>query len=368
MTEASPKPIRVMIVDDTTTMREVLRRVLSSDPEVEVVYSAIHGGDAMEHLDTARPDVVVLDLEMPVMDGMSTLIAIRRQHPRLPVILFSTHSLRGARITIEALTRGATDYAHKPVAASLAEGIRTVRTELLAKVKLHGRPSPVDASPGQLQVTACAPCSSAPPELLVVGASTGGPNALVTLFANLRKPLPIPALVVQHMPPVFTRMLARRLSEQTGHIVREARDGDPIEPGIVLLAPGDHHLRVVRRDGAWVAGVDQGLHELSCRPSIDVLFRSAADGWGSRTVGVVLTGMGVDGVDGCARLVGAGARVLVQDQESSVVWGMPGAVYQRGLSHHCASPVRLADKLNACLGPAAVRARAQGGRLDVKIA
>jgi two-component system, chemotaxis family, protein-glutamate methylesterase/glutaminase len=332
----SSGPIRALVVDDAVVVRRLVADVLGSDPDIEVVGTASDGRLALAKLAATDPDVVVLDVEMPVMDGMATLAAIRRERPRLPVIMFSTLTERGAAATLEALALGATDYVTKPAnVGSVTLAMQRVREELIPKIRaVTGRlprallPGPALAGPRPAR-----PARPAQrPEIVAVGTSTGGPNALAELLPALPGDLGVPVVVVQHMPPVFTKLLADRLAGKCQLRVAEGVHGATVEPGQVWIAPGDHHM-VVRRDGTTVRlATNQDPQENSCRPAADVLFRSVADAYGGRALAVVLTGMGQDGLRGCERLLEGGGRVLAQDEASSVVWGMPGYVARAGLA------------------------------------
>jgi two-component system chemotaxis response regulator CheB len=289
---------------------------------------------------------------MPVMDGLETLRELRRSFPDLPVIMFSTLTDRGAAATLEALELGAQDYVTKPAnVGSVQASMASVREQLIPKIKaLHwhsprGRADGHGLLPRQAGLARAAATGSSAPstvlragepthavDVVLLGVSTGGPDALATVLPALPATFPVPVLVVQHMPPTFTRLLAQRLDGRSTLQVKEAQDGDVVRPGQVLLAPGDFHLRLQRSTGNVVARLDQRTPENFCRPSVDVLFRSAAQVYGAGCLGVVLTGMGTDGARGAGDIVAAGGQVVVQDQATSVVWGMPGAVAQAGLA------------------------------------
>jgi len=326
----SVAPIRVMLVDDSSVVRRVVGDVLAGDPELTVAGTAANGRLALATLEKVAPDVVVLDVEMPELDGLQTLAELRRRRPRLPVIMFSTLTARGAIVTLDALARGASDYVTKPSnTAGIADAVQRVRDELVPRIKAlvwRGRPG------GRGPIAPPVPRAvQAPVEAIVLGVSTGGPNALATLVPELPADLGVPLLIVQHMPPVFTRFLAERLAARAKVPVVEAQAGMPAEPGHVYVAPGDFHL-VVERPGPGPARLrtTQDPPEHSCRPAVDVLFRSAARAYGAGTLGVVLTGMGHDGCAGAGAIRAAGGQVLAQDEASSVVWGMPGAVVEAG--------------------------------------
>ncbi|UDY24079.1 protein-glutamate methylesterase/protein-glutamine glutaminase [Nocardioides sp. Kera G14] len=331
--------IRVLIVDDSALIRRLIASALLDAHEIEIVGKARDGLEAIDMVEELQPDVVTLDIEMPRLDGLGALERIRASHPRLPVIMFSTLTERGAAATLEALSRGASDYVTKPSnTGSVAEGLASVRDQLVPRIRaLAGMrllapatpaPRPRRAEP----VVSGTKAHAGPPEVLLIGCSTGGPDALATLLTDLPAHLPVPVLVVQHMPPVFTTMLAQRLDKISPFTVREAVEGDVPRAGTVLLAPGDFHVRVVARAGGVALKLDQGPQENFCRPAVDVLFRTASEVYGGRAVATILTGMGQDGLEGVRALAEKGARVLVQDEASSVVWGMPGAVAMAGLA------------------------------------
>ncbi|HTZ44221.1 MAG TPA: chemotaxis response regulator protein-glutamate methylesterase [Jatrophihabitans sp.] len=329
--------IRVLIVDDSVVIRRLLADSLAVDPRVEVVATAANGQLALAKLATTAIDVVILDVEMPVLDGLQTLREIRRTNRRLPVIMFSTLTERGARITIEALASGASDYVTKPAnVGSVAESREAIRTQLLPRVlALGGSPAAAPRAvpaPAPVIPARPAPPPTQVPSVLVIGSSTGGPEALGALLPQLPASLPVPVLIVQHMPPLFTTLLAERLNRTTALAVREAAGGEPLLPGTVYLAPGDFHLEVTAGHGRSRTALTSAPPEHYCRPSVDVLFRSAARCYGAGVLAVVLTGMGSDGRDGAGQIVRAGGQVLAQDRESSVVWGMPGAVAGAGLA------------------------------------
>jgi len=334
------RKIRVMVVDDAVVVRRIVTDVLSADPDIEVVGTAPNGRLALGKLAQLAPDLITLDIEMPEMDGLETLVELRKSHPRLPVIMFSTLTERGASATLEALARGASDYVTKPAnVGSVTLAKERIRDELIPRIRaLSGRvamlPRPaVRAAPKPASATA--PSRPALPlrvDVLVIGVSTGGPNALAELIPGLPEDFPLPIAIVQHMPPVFTRFLADRLSATSKLRVREGEEGGVLEPGVVWVAPGNYHM-ILRRDADRVrVSLNQASPENSCRPAVDPLFRSAVDLYGNRTLGLILTGMGQDGLIGSGAIRRAGGQVLAQDEASSVVWGMPGAVVGAGLA------------------------------------
>jgi two-component system chemotaxis response regulator CheB len=350
--------IRVLVVDDAVVFRRLVADELSADPAIEVVGTAANGRIALAKLDQVNPDLVILDIEMPELDGLATLREIRKIRPRLPVIMFSALTERGAAASLDALSLGATDYFAKPVSAGGLDAARQVlRDELIPEIKaLCGRqangslltpsPIPTPAAPAPRAEAAIV-------EVVAIAASTGGPNALADVFAGLPADLPVPVVLVQHMPPMFTRLLAQRLSAHSAVPVEEAQAGGVLRPGHACLAPGDFHL-AVGLDGDRVrTRLTQDPPENSCRPAADVLFRSVARTFGPGTLAVVLTGMGQDGLRGCEAIRAAGGQVVVQDEATSVVWGMPGSVARAGLADRVL-PLGL-------VGPEIVR-RARAGR------
>ena len=385
-------PIRVLIVDDAVVVRRLLSDIISKDRMLEVVGTAANGKIALSKIPTLKPHVIVLDLEMPVMDGLQTLDELKRQRLGIPVIAFSATTLRGAKSTFEALAKGAVDYVTKPSTLKKDRSVfETVELQLIPRLKTFGRkrlnrstnqakkrpsaPIPQKSPPARPAIiarpadarfdtrkptlgpsatkpqvsavpTARKPIAIGPPKLLTIGTSTGGPNALTELLSNLRAPLPVPVLIVQHMPPLFTKILAERLSANTGHKVLECVHGTQIEPGQIWVAPGNFHMVVTRSPTGYRLRTHQGKPENSCRPAVDVLFRSVAEAYGPKVLALVLTGMGCDGLQGCQKIYEAGGQIMAQDQESSVVWGMPGFVAKEGLASVVAPLPRLAEEVS----------------------
>lgn len=348
--------IRVLVVDDSALIRRLVITVLSAEADVEVVGYARNGLEAIDKVRELEPDAVTLDIEMPELDGLGALRGIRESHPRLPVVMFSTLTEKGASKTLEALSLGASDYVTKPSnTGSVAESMQSVRDQLVPKIRALTAVRRMAAHAGPLvrrSSVVAAPVRehAGHPEVLLIGCSTGGPDALSSVLEQLPGDLGVPVLVVQHMPPVFTTMFSKRLDKVSPLRVREAEDGDVLEPGLVLVAPGDWHLQVKSSVAGTVrVALDQGPQESFCRPAVDPLFRSAASVWGGRALAVVLTGMGQDGMLGAKTLHDAGARVLVQDEETSVVWGMPGAVAQAGLADEVLPLDQVAGRIAALL-------------------
>ena len=398
--------IRILVVDDSVVIRKLLTATLCEVPGLEVVATAALGKIALSKISQCNPDIVILDLEMPEMDGIETLKHIRKIAPRLPVIMFSTRTERGAAATIEALTSGASDYVAKPSnIGNVMAAMQRVREEMVPKIQaltagtrsslarttggiptLVPRPptAPIATSgllpqvpqtvlgtpahaasahmtrtmriPTLTQTTRMPlvararghtanplatdvplrltrPTGPRPPiEVVAIGASTGGPNALAMLLTELPAELPVPIVIVQHMLATFTRHFAERLATQCRIQIVEARAGDALVAGCAYIARGDHHLLVERRAGRASLAMNQGEVENFCRPAVDVLFRSVAQLYGASALAVILTGMGHDGLLGCGAIRDAGGDVIVQDEASSVVWGMPGFVARAGLA------------------------------------
>ena len=337
--------IRVLVVDDAVVVRRILTDVLEADPDIEVVGTAPNGRIALAKITQVNPDIIILDVEMPEMDGLTALRALRASGHKQPVIMFSTLTAKAATITLDALAAGASDYVTKPAnVGSVVEAKQRVHEQLIPKIKALSPadltrpvppPRPRTTVAGRAAGTTSRPRAAGPGariDCVAIGVSTGGPNALTTLFGQLPASFPAPIVVVQHMPPVFTRQLAARLSAISPIHVTEGEAGLLLAPGHAAVAPGDHHMEVARQ----AAGVQIRLHqdppENSCRPAADVLFRSVAATYGANTLAVVLTGMGYDGLRGVQHIRERGGSVIVQDRATSVVWGMPGAVAEAGLA------------------------------------
>jgi two-component system chemotaxis response regulator CheB len=343
-------PIRVLIVDDSVVIRQMISDALKTDPGIEVVAVAQNGRVALEKIRECKPDVITLDLEMPEMDGLALLDELRKRNSRLPVIVFSTMTERGAKAALDALARGASDYVCKPSGSrSIQATLERIRAELIPK--LHGlvkrdpigRPPltlPSASVPRAAAKGAGAVLSAAPLERIdavLIGVSTGGPSALGEVISQLPGHLPVPILVVQHMPPVFTHVLAQRLNGASPLKVREAVHRDKLDPGNVYIAPGDFHMRVAGsvREG-WVT-LDQNPAENGCRPAVDVLFQSASALYGKNVLALVLTGVGHDGTKGAQCVRRAGGTVWAQDEVTSIAWGMPSSVIEAGAAQRVLS-------------------------------
>jgi two-component system chemotaxis response regulator CheB len=429
-------PIRILVVDDSVVIRRLLTTTLGEAPGLEVVATASHGKIALAKIPQYNPDIVILDVEMPEMDGIETLRRIRREAPRLPVIMFSTRTERGAMATIEALTSGASDYVTKPSnVGNVLLAMARVREEMVPKIlALTGRrpaeprrpaaptppasprSAPIPSGTGpiataavvaqhlartvQVPVVPIAPAPATAPtqpmpypvhvgpggpavrpagttgnpivteaalrshrvgprlpvDLVAIGASTGGPNALSVLLGQLPAEFPVPVVIVQHMLASFTRHFAERLARQCPIKIVEASAGDVLAPGCVYIARGGYHLLVERRAGRACLALNQDELENFCRPAVDVLFRSVAHSHGPHALAVVLTGMGHDGLLGSRAIRDAGGDVIVQDEASSVVWGMPGFVARAGLASDIVALDQLAGEIRRRVAGGAPRA------------
>ena len=326
-------PIRVLVVDDSATIRSVLSATLGADPDLRVVGTAINGQVALASIAASPPDIVLLDVEMPVLDGISTLREIRRTHPKLPVLMFSSLTERGSKATLDALLAGANDYVAKPAAQTADEVAARIRDDVIVKIKtLVPRGGPAARAAPPVVARPLAVLRKEPIKGIVIAVSTGGPTALAEVLPAFAGSVRVPVLIVQHMPAFFTAQLAERLSKICNAAVREAQPGQEIRPGDVLLAPGGRHLEITSDGVTQRVRLTDDPPENSCRPAADVLFRSAARVWGGGTLGIVLTGMGRDGLQGSRQIVEAGGTVLAQDEFTSVVWGMPGEVVRAGLA------------------------------------
>jgi two-component system chemotaxis response regulator CheB len=335
------KKAKVLVVDDAMLIRRMVTDVLGADPSIDVVGEAANGKIALQKIAQLTPDLVTLDVEMPEMNGLQTLKEIRKTHPRLPVIMFSAVTERGAADTLEALHYGASDYVTKPAGAGRETAQARIREDLVPKIKslcrmtgglpsLTGKPIGATKTTTAFSLRALGPAITA--DVVAISLSTGGPAALGAILSKLPAEFRAPLLVVPHMAQMFTRFFAERLAAQTKLKVVEPTEGQPIEPGVVYVAPGDFHLTVKRDNGISVMSLNQDPPQHSHRPAADVLFKSVAHAYGSRALGLVLTGMGQDGLKGCEAITGVGGRVLAQDETTSVVWEMPGLVARAGLA------------------------------------
>lgn len=347
-------PIRVLIVDDSAVVRRSLANIVARDPELELAGTASNGSIALQKLTQVQPSIVVMDVEMPGMGGIEAVTRLRVDWPRLPVLMCSSVTARGAEITLRALAAGATDYVPKPTSLDAGAGLAAFEVELVEKIKglcAESRGDPGVRPDGVTARDACGGQRVEPrrsprsPAILAIGCSTGGPNALARVFQDLPPNLGVPIVITQHMPPLFTRMLGERLTASSRLLVAEARPGDVLEAGRAYIAPGDFHM-VLKRVGTEVrVQLDQGPRENSCRPAVDVMFRSVATAFGAGAVAAVMTGMGRDGALGARAIADAGGWVVTQEAGSCVVPSMPNAVVEIGASSEVVDLERLGDRL-----------------------
>ena len=343
--------IHVMLVDDSAVVRGFIGRALESDPGIKVVASVANGEQGVSSTARHNPDVVILDIEMPVMDGITALPKILAASPGVRVIMCSTLTLRNAEITMKALQLGATDCIAKPSNSSDIHSSGDFKQDIVARVKALGvrknaAPRPSVSAPSTTPVAAGTyaggqntalkqktpfelrkhlPGEIFRPNLLAIGSSTGGPQALFKVIESFKN-VDVPIIITQHMPATFTKILAQHIEQHTGVQTFEGENGMKIENGKAYVAPGGQHMTFVRKDGAIEILLNDGPPENFCKPSVDPMLRSAIGIWGPKFLTVILTGMGHDGLNGCKAVVEGGGRVVAQDQETSVVWGMPGAV------------------------------------------
>ena len=349
------EPIRVLIVDDSAVVRRAVLDALSGDAEISVVGTASNGSIAIQKIGQLAPEVLILDIEMPEMDGLGVLRILRVKYPRIRTIMFSSLTQRGAVQTIEALSLGANDYIAKPACIThqgYKDMLKGVSAELIPKIKqfrpateardrgVRGLGDTTPLHPTATPHTPCYTLNAAPsvPRIVAIGISTGGPEALSKLIPALSLGFPVPIVIVQHMPPVFTKLLAERLGSISKLRVTEGCDGLELRPGVVYIAPGDFHMSLQHRGDCAVISLSQGPPENFCRPAVDALFRSVAKVYGPNALGVIMTGMGQDGYKGVMEMKKQGAIVYAQDQASSVVWGMPSAVINGGFAD-CVLPL-----------------------------
>ena len=364
-------PIRVQLIDDSAVVRGLTRRWLSGHPDIDLTVVSADGmqgvADAIKH----KPDIIILDVEMPRMDGLEALPHLRRAAPKAKIIMASTLTHKGANVTIQALSKGATDYLPKPEANQLG-GAEAYRDALIGKVRLLGRaeeaarPSPApmplrpvsmkpnDAPRPEIKIPATPSLRKPPPrwtkpQVIVVASSTGGPQALQTVLPELCKKTDLPILIVQHMPPTFTAILADHLNATCRHTVREGQEGERVTNGHVYIAPGGYHMAVKGSAANCTITLNQDAQVNFCRPAADVLFNSAARTYGAAITALVLTGMGSDGCQGIATICDQGGRSFIQDQQSSVAWGMPGSVFNAGLAHSVHPLNEIADAIGKSL-------------------
>ena len=357
-----------MVVDDSAVVRGLFTQWIAAEADMQVVASAWNGRMAIDQAAAAAPDVAILDIEMPELDGISALPQLMERKPDLAVIMASAQTRRHAEISIRALMLGAADYVPKPQSMTGGNQVAAFRRELIDKIReigtrrrtsrarsrgtrTGGRIQPVGeqgvAASHEAVDQPLRPFPHAVPRALLIGASTGGPQALTTLLSRLGPVVgKMPVLITQHMPPMFTTIIAQHLTRASGIVAREAIDGEPVLAGRIYVAPGGMHLRVERRAGKVVTALSDEPPVNFCKPAIDLLFSSAARVWGRGIMALVLTGMGYDGAAGARDIVASGGSVMAQDEASSVVWGMPGAVVQAGLCCAILPVDAMATRLN----------------------
>lgn len=376
MSSTAHQKVRVVVAEDSAVMRKIITTALERHPEIEVVYVAVNGLQAVEAVSLYKPDVVTSDIEMPEMDGISALKAIRKIDPKLPVIMFSTLTQKGEKMAATALTAGANDYVSKPLGNAGSIGVfKVLEEQLIPKIVGFGRRHQAraalrSATPSSVAVSATGPtelvsamarlnpsassCQPADPSsqmirhparAVCIAVSTGGPMALMQVFAQFKTPLPVPVFIVQHMPANFTTSLAARLSTSGSMQVIEPQGGEMAHAGVAYLAPGGLHMALKKTGTKTQILLNEDPPENSCRPAADVLFRSAAKVYGKDLLAVVLTGMGYDGLKGCEAIRASFGQVIAQDEETSVVWGMPGAVVQNNLADQVLPIDRIADEI-----------------------
>jgi two-component system chemotaxis response regulator CheB len=322
---------RILIVDESVVVRRSLTHALSREPTLTVVGSAASARIALMKMPLLRPDVVLLDISLPGMDALETLMVIHQNYPETLVIVLNAETERAAAATVDARAMGARNFVMKPEpAARPLTWLQTLSAAIVSRIGAHPPARTAVGVPPVATPTRIAVAHRV--DVVAIGVSTGGPSALMELLPRLAADFPVPIVIVQHMPPTFTKLLADRLASKCRVRVAEVGSREILKPGDVWIAPGDFHLSVERSGTAVVTRVHQDARENSCRPSVDVLFRSVAQTWGPHTLAVVMTGMGRDGVAGCREIRAAGGQILVQDQASAVVWGMPGLVVEAGLA------------------------------------
>lgn len=342
--EREDAKIRVMLVDDSPIIRGMNARILDKASRVEIVASVSNGELAVKRMEQGGVDVVVLDIEMPVMDGLTAIPLLLKQDKNVKILMSSTLTQHGAEVSFRALELGAADFIPKPTNIASVDGRNAVddyRRDIVEKVNNLGatvlkekrRPATVTTAAPVPQPVKAKPelVSRLAPKVLAFGSSTGGPQALLQVFRNLDGALDCPVLITQHMPPHFTEILAKHIGDVSKMPCREAIDGDVLEAGHIYVAPGDYHM-IVKADGLkTVLTLNQDPPENFCRPAVDPMFRSVAECFGKRALCIVLTGMGRDGAAGAKVVADAGGCVIAQDEATSVVWGMPGATYGAGV-------------------------------------
>lgn len=373
--------VRVLIVDDSAIMRKIIASALQKEPSIEIAGFAANGLQAIEAIQTCNPDVMTLDIEMPEMDGLTALREIRKVNKYLPIIMFSSLTHKGAQAAVMALTAGASDYVGKPAntTGGIDNAFRVLEAELIPKIiglakrvksrrdrEAQAVSAPKLSTPIATRVLSTAKSVASnkaasslaskiskatsgvlakPAEAVCIGVSTGGPEALMQVFAAFNTPISVPIFIVQHMPADFTALLAARLSATGVMTVKEAEEGEIAEPGIAYIAPGGFHMALTRPGTKTIIHLNTEPPENSCRPAVDVLFRTAAEVYGNSLLAIILTGMGYDGLKGTQVIKEKGGQVIAQDEATSVIWGMPGAVVQAGLADSVLPIDKITDEI-----------------------
>ena len=334
-------PVRVLVCDDSAVARGLLVRALEGDDKIQVVGSVMHGAAALTWLEKNTADVMICDIAMPVMDGLETLERLQSDHPHLPAIVVSSSTTSGSESTVAALKLGAVACVAKPNTGNAGNNVEKLASDLrplVLKVSRRVKRTTLSSAPSQPTVPRAAPASRRfSPEVIVIGSSTGGPRALQEVIQRIPLEVDAPILIAQHMPPMFTPILAEHLEQDCGRPAQEGRNNAPVHPGNIYVAPGDFHMQLHRRDGQLLTQLNQNEPEHFCRPSVNPLFRSAAELFPGGVLAIMLTGMGEDGIEGTHEVHKANGYIIAQDEKSSVVWGMPGAVVRAELAQEILS-------------------------------
>lgn len=367
---ATNGPYKVMIVDDSAVIRGFFRRLIDTDSAIEVVAAVGNGQSAVDTLGRTLVDVIILDIEMPVMDGLTALPKLLEVDSTVKIIMASTLTVANADVSLKALRMGATDYVAKPTSTAELHSADAFQREMIEKIKALGgarrgpsgpvpQAEPEETSqaapaiakaalvraPAKSSVITLRKSPSSLASVLAIGSSTGGPQALLEVLGGLQEDFNLPVLITQHMPATFTGILAEHISKATGRDAKEGQDGETVTPGRIYIAPGDFHMSLEADGNESVIRLNQDPPVNFCRPAVDVMLRSMAAIYGNQLLTVILTGMGQDGLVGSGAVVEAGGTVIAQDEETSVVWGMPGAVTNAGVCSAVLPLKKLADKI-----------------------
>lgn len=351
------RPYRVMLVDDSSVIRGLMSRWLGADPAIEIVASAANGQVAVSSIEKTDPEIVVLDIEMPIMDGLTALPLILKQNPNIQVLMSSTLTSKNAQISLKAMSLGAADYVPKPTTNREVISSQSYQSEIVDKIKSLAEAKrkllgielysggnlevirepiverKIEVKPISDKRPQTVKASKTIPKIIAIGSSTGGPQALLHVINNLKNDLNVPVVITQHMPATFTKILAGHITKACGLECREGEDGIRLEPGKIYIAPGEYHMVIENQHGNPCIRLNVEPPENFCRPAVDPLFRSVASVYGPAALGVILTGMGQDGLRGSKVIAESGGTIIAQDEETSVVWGMPGAVSNAGICH-----------------------------------